>query len=482
MKSRYIAAVEIGSSKIKGTVAAVDPDGGVSVLAIEEADAGGAVRYGRVQNARETAERVSDLVRRLENNPRVAGAHISAVVIPEGGRSVQSLFAEATVRQGAEAEITAQTLSRLHKEARFNLATDRDVLVISPRRYVVDNSEVRKIVGTFGNVVRGEFTIVTASPENRRNLDRVTVRSGETDIPRQYIPRIIALADTVLSDADRQPGCLLIDFGAETTSLAVYRDGTLQLAATLPMGSANITRDLSSSLGITFDSAENIKMSKGEAVTERVKLAAPDAETREVINLVSARTGEIIANIEAYISRAGFKASDLSAGIIVAGGGARLRGFIEMLESQTKMKVRRAVADSSIVMPAGTNPTDHLDVIAPVRYAAVNLPELNCLEFPAGAPETQAAAEQHHTAAPAAQPTATAAGVKPTRRDISESDPNLLADDDFGNVEQPDNINVVDPEELPEPGLDANSTRRSLLNSIIKLFTAPKDEDDLDEE
>jgi cell division protein FtsA len=472
METRYIAAVEIGSSKIKGTVAAVDATGGISVLAIEEADSGGDVRYGRVQNAREVSARVDEIIRRLENNPRLASGRITSVFIPEGGRSLLSMHAEASVRQGSEVEITAVTLDRLHNEARYNLATDRDVLEIAPRRYFVDNTAVKKVIGTFGNVVRGEFTIITASPENRRNLNRVKIEAHGVDLTRHYITRITSLADTVLSDSDRQLGCLLIDFGAETTTLALYRENALHMAATLPMGSANITRDLCSGLSITEEAAENIKITKGEAIAERVKLTAPDAETREIINLVSARAGEIIANIVAFVTEAGVKTGDLAAGIVLAGGGAKLKGFMEMMESQTKLKVRRAVADSSIAMLCGGNASEQLDVISAVRYAARRT-NISCVEFPVEDSNTE-------TTAPSTQMGVSPSEVPTGRRSVAD-DANLLKDDDFdAPIDQPDNINDFDPDELPKPQNSPEATRRTLIERF-KSWIAPTN-DDVDED
>ncbi len=462
MKSKYIVAIEIGSSRIKGIVASVDETASICVLAVEEVDSGECVRYGRVQNAREVAERVNEIIRRLENNPSVAPGRVSTVFIANGGRSLASSFAEATLQQPGEAEITLQTLERLHKEARYNLATDREVLAIAPRHYFVDNTEVKKVVGAFGTVLKGEFTIMTCSPENRRALDRVTVESQQKPVPRDYVTRLLAQTEMALTDSERQLGVVFVDFGAETTTTAVFRDGALQLACTLPMGSANITRDLCVGLSTTAPTAENIKITKGRAVAERVNINAPDAETREVINYVSARAGEIIANINNLLADAGFKASELPAGLVIAGGGARLQGFNEMLEAQTKLKVRPAAVDASIAMACPGKSADHFDVISLVKYAAAHS-DLNCVSMPEGA---AAPAVTATAAAPAAPRPDTAQGAYGRRVPMAEDDPGLLDDD----LDQPANVNEADAaDELPPQGSDAAATRKSLLARLKKF-------------
>jgi len=482
---KYIAAIEIGSSRIKGIVASVDDTAAIKVLAVEELDSGETVRYGRVQNAREVSLRVNEIIQRLENSPKVAPGRISAIFVANGGRSLSSALAEATVKLGGEAEITDQTLKRLHKEARYNLATDREVLAIAPRRFAVDNAEIKKIIGAFGNTVHGEFTILTASPENRRALERVKIESRGEEIRRDYVTRLLAQSEMALTDSDRQVGCAYIDFGAETTTIAIFREGALQMATTLPMGSANITRDLCAGLSITAETAENIKITKGKAVVERVNIPAPDDETREIINYVSARAGEIVANINNCITKAGFKAADLAAGIVLSGGGARLAGFTAMLEAQTRIKVRHAAVDASILAAdPRIKPAEHFDVIALVKYAAAHS-DINCLDIPVIAetePETEhkAAAHAAHEIPRPARPAAS------KRREIDLDDPSLLLDDEDEQFDQPDNINNEEDdtdEYLPEPGPDANATRESLLKRLKTKFgdwIAPK-VDNIDE-
>lgn len=476
MESRYIVAVEIGSSKIKGIAAAVEENSRLAIVAVEETDSADSVRHGRVQNAREVAVRVNDIIRRLENNPRLAKGVIKSVYVSNGGRSVMSSPSQAEITLGGDVEITTATLEKLHQAARYNLATDRDILAISDRRYTVDGSEVKKIVGTFGRTVRGEFTIVTASPENRRNLERVSIESRGGNVEQLYIPRPVALADMLLTNSERQLGCVLIDFGAETTTLAVYRDNALQLMTTLPMGGVNITRDLSTGLGITLENAENIKITKGRAIADS-KFSTADNEETEINNYISARTGEIIANVVNYMDHAGIKFEDLPGGVIITGGGAKLVGLAEMLTSQTQAKVRQANIDADICASSFGKP-DNADVIALVKYAAAQGAK-SCIEFVSekvAEPATQRPASEAGTGTLGFEP------MKVGNRTNAPglNDPGLLDDD-------PDEIYTDPPldddnDELPPPAKTKDETRQNLMKKLKSFFTKPTDENDLDNE
>ena len=476
MNSKHIAAIEIGSSRVKGIVAAVESDGRIKTLAIEEAPTGDAVRYGRVQNARETSDLINDILRRLENAPQVAPGHISTVFIADGGRSLKSFSSDASINIGGPEEITHRILDRLHREARFNLGTELDILAVAPRRYFVDSSEVKKIVGTFGSSVRGEFTLITQSPENHRALDRLVIESHGEDVRRDYVTRLLAQTEMALTDSERQIGVLFIDFGAETTSMAAFRDGALVFAATLPIGAANITRDLSSGLLVTLDKAENIKRTKGQAVVDRTKFDAPDDEVREIVDFVSSRAGEIIANVVNIIDEAGFRTSDFPDGIVISGGGTKLKGFTEMVESVTKMKVRRAEIDNTVTSAIGAlNAADDFDIVAIAKYAAAHS-DIDSLSFPEGIDkpvieETPASTPVR----PAPEPQRVSQGL---RREVKEDDPDLLKDDD--PLDQPDNVNddVDRDNDLPDPDNDPNKTRLTLMERIKNLFGSPFEAED----
>ena len=86
-------------------------------------------------------------------------------------------------------------------------------------------------------------------------------------------------------------------------------------------------------------------------------------------------------------------------GIVLTGGGARLRGFKDMLEARTKMHVRPASAPERVRTGAGNA---NIDVVALALFAADHFTD-SCLTFPQ--PEV---VEPQPEAEPEAQPVAAA--------------------------------------------------------------------------
>lgn len=361
--SRHIVALEIGSSKIKGLVASVGELGDIQIIDIEETRVNDCVRYGKIQNVQEVSSFVNNIIRKLENHPRISPRKITDVFVSLGGRSLATVTTQAQATFPGAVEITEETINRLKRDASFGLVTDKVNLDMVPNAFYVDNKEVKKIVGTIGSNVRAVFSAIVISPVNRRNLD--LIKFDGHSLERHYVVRPTALADLLLSATERQIGCVLVDFGAETTTLAIYKDDTLQKIITLPIGSRNITRDLMSGLSMTEESAEMAKA--------RNRFVSADTQTStdiEINNYISARAGEIVANILHQIEAAGFKPQQLAGGIILTGGGSRLHNFDKIIEAQSKMPVRIAAVDSSLQFKTGDfDSTLNLDLLAIAKYA-----------------------------------------------------------------------------------------------------------------
>lgn len=360
MEARTVTAIEIASSKIKGAVASVDTTGRMTVLAVAEMRTDNSVRHGRVQNVRGVSAAVNEIVRRLEAAPEVAPRQIRTVTLSLGGRSLGGTPTSASIQFQKDLEITEQAIRRLRNEAEKDFSAAKTVEATIARKYYVNNAEVDTPVGTVGSSLKGDFLMVTCAPENRHNLERLKfdrVASADVD----YRIRALATADAVLTPDDRQLGCALLDFGAETTTVSVYKNGSLAFISTLPMGSRLITKDLMAGLTLTEAAAEDFKITLGNLTDDTSE--NPNAE--EVNNYVRARAGEIAANMVNQIELSGVKLANLGAGLVLIGGGSKLPGFDSFLAAQTHLAVRKGAlpAGVSFLDPAKAT-FDNIDIVS----------------------------------------------------------------------------------------------------------------------
>lgn len=368
MDEKYVIALEVGSSKISGAVGRVDDAGVLTVTAVEEEPLVDSVRYGQLSNVKVAAGLVERILRKIEN--RVSPRKVCAVYVGIGGRSLCSVPVEVERKLPPETEVTADLLNRLKLEARAGADVDKEIMDVVPREYFIDNSRVEGPEGRVCSTIRMAANLIVCRPQLKRNLDLLVDDKLKLKVAA-YITRPLAEAALVLTPDEKRLGCMMVDFGAETTSVAIYRHGALNYLATLPLGSRNITRDITT-LNIVEEKAEELKKSRGNAMPAddgSDAMGIPD-----VNNLVSYRAGEIIANIKEQIKYAGLTAADLPGGIVLIGRGARLGGFSMRLEKETGLKVRSGSAMTAEVRIADSriNPSETVDVIALLLAAASN--------------------------------------------------------------------------------------------------------------
>lgn len=371
MEDKYIVAIEIGSSKIKGALARIDHTGTLSVLCVKEERALNCVRYGQIRNVEEVSNKIGSIIERLQNTKLIAGTRIAGVYVGLSGATVSSTPAESSLTFDCEQEITTAEIERLVDMSTQDISSDRDIYEVLPVRFVVDNMAAPNPVGSFGSSIRGTFTIISGARGIRSNINRVLIDRLNLSV-KGYLLAPVAVADTIVTQDEKQLGCVFVDFGAETTTVAIYKKGALNYLSTLPMGSRNITRDIES-LDYLEERAEMLKCSEGvypDVSAQRTATSETLAPAR-IINCISARAGEIIANIAAQIEYAGFKPAELTGGIILTGGGAKLKGFLDMLSKRTDMKVRMGLLPLGISLTdSSVKPSEDVDVISLLRAAA----------------------------------------------------------------------------------------------------------------
>jgi len=388
MEQKYIVAFEIGSSCIKGAIATTDdteggPAGRVNILAVETEQLVDKVRYGCVENPGDVAACVTNICHRLQNIPGVAPRAIKEAYVGISGRSLSSTPHEVERDFHTEVEISRRIVDELMAQAARHTIADKEIVAVEPGMFMLDAQSSFDPVGMFGHVLSATVSLVACKPKIRNNIRRVFNERCALNIAG-FIVTPLAMGAQLLTFEERRLGVMLVDFGAETTTVSIYREGVMVYLATIPMGSRNITRDITS-LNCLEERAEEIKKAVGNAmppVTDGNPLVTDGLDNSEINNIVAARADEIISNIFEQINYAGLKPEQLPAGIVVTGGGSRLRGFNDLLSKQTHLKTRQATVGTGVnIVGNGFNANDALDVISILGDAALMNP-VECTMMP----------------------------------------------------------------------------------------------------
>ena len=377
-KNQYIVALEIGSSKIVGAIAEKTSAGYLSVKHLQEERHLNSVRYGIVKNVESIKSSINLILRNLEG---MIDGRVTQVYLGISGRSLHSCESEVTRSVGSSGAITRELIDRILSDAKGNTVRNYDIVDIVPRAFYVDKVESPNPVGQYGSSIKIRVNQIVAKPSLKLNLNRLMTFG----IPaKDFIVTPLAVAEQILTDSDRELGCMLVDMGAETTTVAIYKNKALIYLNTLPLGGRNLTRDVMTGLNVLEETAENVKKNINNPLdpVNASNVIIEGVSAREAANYISARTGEIIANINQQLADAKVSAEEIKS-IVLIGGCAHLSGLKQKLEETVKIRVRMGQNPSTInILNSDINRMEYIEVFSLLAAAAERIgDDETCVEL-----------------------------------------------------------------------------------------------------
>lgn len=321
-----IVAIELGSSKIAGAVGRKQTDGTLQVLAYAEEPVSGFIRRGVVYNIDKTAQSLSNLINRLE--PELNGKTIEQVYVGVGGYTLHSELNTVVRTFDEETRVSDDIIAQMEEENAQKQYPGYSILLMVSQEYKIGNNLLSEPVGVNCTRIEGNYLNILARTSVMDNTAK-SFEIAKANIADDSIAPQVA-ASALLSDNERRQGCALVDFGADTTTVSIYKGGCLRFLTVIPLGGQNITRDLCS-LKIDEQEAEQLKCQYGltlpDTADERVQLDnGRSVELRQVHDVIEARFEEILVNICRQIDASGY-ADKLHMGVVCCGGGINLKGI-----------------------------------------------------------------------------------------------------------------------------------------------------------
>lgn len=346
MEEKVIVAIELGSSKISGVAGQIMNDGSLKVLAYAGVPSSSCIRHGAVYNLDKTANAIAEVVERLNT---ILSTNIEKVYVGYNAKGLKSIiskvehqFDEETVVSQEVLDDMFQQCSEIEYEGYVNLFQES-------QEYVVDNKRGTETdpMGVACRSLGGSYLNILLRKQVADYIAQCFMMA-QVEIVDGYVAPMVQ-ADAILTDDDRQQGCVLVDYGADTTTVSVYKNGMLRYLRVIPLGSALITRDLSSVLKIEPEQAEQLKCTYGlcnligsQDDSETIMIGDRKVLLKEIGDIIEARNEEIIRNVCAQIKASGY-GEVLYAGIVLTGGGSQLRQldqvFMKLMPSMRKPRV-----------------------------------------------------------------------------------------------------------------------------------------------
>lgn len=374
MEQEIIVGLDIGTTKVCAVVASVDVGGKFNVLGVGRSLSDGLTR-GVVTNIDKTVRSIQSAVAEAESR---SGIKIQSVIVGIAGDHIQSFQSRGVIAiSGTEHEITQADVHRLIEDTkRVALPSDRRIIHVIPQEFIIDGMDgVVDPVGMAGVRLEANVHIITGLVTAAQNIYKCVERAGLH--VRDMVLEPLASSYAVLEEEEKEVGIALLDIGGGTTDLAVFEDRTIRHTAVIPVAGNQVTNDIRKGLGVLTEQAEKLKCAHGFAYVPSVVDDEPitipgiggrpplEIDKRLLAQIIQPRIEEIfeIATIE--IKRSGYS-RHLSAGVVLTGGGALIKGIAELAREVLGMPVK-------IGIPSGFNAGLVREIENPIYSTCVGL-------------------------------------------------------------------------------------------------------------
>lgn len=385
-KPTPLAVIEVGTTQAVCLIGMPQPDGCADILGAGVNPLVG-LRKGQIQNMPDAVTGVRTAIAKAE---KAAGMTIPEAWLVISGGNVQADILSGTVYNEAptvSAEDLTNAVEIASATSRKSLP-ERAILHLVPQNYVVDDRHsVASPAGLPGRKVDARVLTIHA--------DASVVGSAQQLLQEAHLPvkgRLFsAVCDAAtLSEDDRRNGTLVVNLGGGTTSFAVYSEGIVTAAGSIPVGGDHVTNDLAHAFRISFKTAEELKVSVASAVVSadmldkrvRVPDASRMADERSVnlhdlCTVVNARVEELLGVVAAAVGDAFYS------GVVLFGGGALLRGAETIAQRVFNCPCRLGSLPDGVSLP-GLAPPVAATTYGAFRVAARELAEQEASASPQG--------------------------------------------------------------------------------------------------
>lgn len=354
--NRYIAAIDLGTTKIVTIVAEVSSNG-VKVIGYNQAPYQGGIMRGNVVNIQKCLETLIPTLdcvnEQINTMPDSDPRQISEVYVGISGHHLNCI--ENTLHRNRNISTSRQLINQEEVQTMidemFNTPVDakEQVLEVIPQSFNVDEQiGCSNIIGMDGDSIEAKFKLFVGKVSSVNHIKLVLNRANLI-LKKMYLSSI-ASAEAVLTDDEKELGVMMIDIGAGTSDVVVYYDNIIRHIAVIPFAGNAITQDIRLTCDVSFKNAELLKRQHGSCLSEQAQenkhIAIRDKYgniTQEIpykylAETIEARVCEIIATALHELELSGFKEKVKK--IVLTGGSSSLNHIQTLTKELSGLNVR----------------------------------------------------------------------------------------------------------------------------------------------
>lgn len=345
LSSLPLVAIDLGSNGIRAMAAESLGPNMLHILGFEQTSQHPGVDRGVVVQTAGTGFMIGDVLKKLGN--RIGVPNLPAAFTLLGGRSMQVVHTFSKRDLVQRRSISEHLLQEMEHECKSKIEQHNPnvaVLGLCPAYYVLDGVEQdeRPQPSDRATLIEAHYTaFVGHSDLEQKVLDSFT-RAAKTLEHAFVRPDALFSAFSVEDNTILEEGCAIIDFGAQTTTLSIYKHNQYITTKVVPLGGWNITRFIEQQ-GVSLAVAEKMKCQYGYAapqfVERNLRMTIPGTDiqltSQDLASTIKMKLDEILAPILTEIKQYEQRIST----IYITGGGSLLAGLCEYLQSLTPVTV-----------------------------------------------------------------------------------------------------------------------------------------------
>lgn len=224
---------------------------------------------------------------------------------------------------------------------------DEDILHFLPQAYFLDDKEVSlSPSGLTGKKLGVQALVLMVPSPVAYDLTKAVNEAGYDVASLAFSSYAVSCG--FVNDTLRQQGVLVLDIGAQATSMLFFQGGQLRRVEKISIGGRNITEAIQQKLKVTFELAEEIKktaLNVAEDEQEDESLLVKDASGYHPVQkkIILEAAEPVVRNLAKALNtrlRHAQMREELIHGMVLMGGGSLLSGLAERLGEATRMSSR----------------------------------------------------------------------------------------------------------------------------------------------
>lgn len=338
--------INIGSSVTSTVISKpkYDLDNSIEILGFGVQDSVG-VNKGLITNIEDISRTIKDAI--LQAKESVTET-IGTTVVSISGNYTRGIKATGyvTIPNGLVSETDINQAMQMALSNSIILP-DYDVVHVIPLFFKVDDQEVENPFNMNGSKLEASVYIVTAKRNALINIKSALRIFGIDDV--RFVLDSYAASLAVLDEQQKRIGAVVINLGASTTEFVYHKGNSIIYNGFIPVGSKNITNDLSLMLNTPLRTAEKIKIEYGSLIKDyfgngevgpsNVGVSQINDEEYfkefplgHIQTIIHARVEELLVLVKNELKKNALL-DNIGSGIVLTGGMSQLGGIKELTKN-----------------------------------------------------------------------------------------------------------------------------------------------------